>query len=433
MELLEPIRASIWGFLSAISLPLGAAVGLQYIPNHKWTSSLMAFGGGALLAALTLELVAECLHRSGFWVLAGGFLGGAVLFLVLDQLLNKNGGFLRKASTTVLYLTAKKRQEAENLLERLSKVEILQELPPEEVEALVSWVRPELFKAGDAVFAQGSPGDRLFLIEDGEAEVLHKDVNGAETRVTVLGPGDTFGEIALLTGEARIATVRALKDLKTLTIAKEDFERLLKESPRLNREVTELLARRLQEHTRRSPSAQKDAEAWAKAAKASIQAGDVMPTAEDIHKAEAAGGAPMAIWLGILLDGIPESLVIGASMIGGKSVSPALFVGVFLANFPEALSSAVGMHRQGMSKAKVMWMWGSLALMTGAGAFAGNLTFAGLPPGIFSFMEAMAAGAMLAMISETMLPEAVEQGGPATGLMTVLGFLAAVFSSTLGR
>lgn len=432
MDLSEPFRACLWGFFSAVSLPLGAALGLRFAPGHKWTSSLMAFGGGALLAALTLELVAESIRRSGFWVMAAGFLGGALLFLFLDHLLNSRGGFLRKTSTTVVYLTEQKRHNAETLLERLSRVEILRELPPEEVEALVSWVRPAEFKAGETVFEQGSHGDRLYLIEEGSAEVLHAGEGEAPHRVAALGPGDTFGEMALLTGEARFATVRAATDLKTLTIAKEDFDRLLEESPRLSREVTELLARRLGEATRRQATAARDAKAWAAAAKASIQAGDVMPTAEDIHNAEAGGGAPMAIWLGILLDGIPESLVIGASMIGGKSVSPTLFVGVFLANVPEALSSAVGMRRQGMSVGKVMWMWGSLALMTGAGAFVGELTFGKMPAGLFSGMEAMAAGAMLAMISETMLPEAVEQGGPATGLMTVLGFLAALYSTTLG-
>ncbi len=139
----------------------------------------------------------------------------------------------------------------------------------------------------------------------------------------------------------------------------------------------------------------------------------------------------MAIWLGILLDGIPESLVIGASMIGTGSVSLALIVGVFLANFPEALSSAVGMKRQGMAFGKILWMWTSLMILTGIGAFLGNLTFGSLSLTLFVLFEGLAAGAMLAMIAETMLPEAAEQGGPANGLMTVLGFLAAVYVGTL--
>ena len=148
-------------------------------------------------------------------------------------------------------------------------------------------------------------------------------------------------------------------------------------------------------------------------------------------ESEKHSGAAFAIWLGILLDGIPESLVIGASMLHGSTVSMTLIAGVFLANFPEALSSSVGMSKQGSSRSKIIWMWTSLMLMTGIGAFLGYFTFGGLPHGLFVFVEGLAAGAMLAMIAETMLPEATEQGGPAVGMMTVLGFLAAIFVNSL--
>lgn len=433
MEPADPFRAFAWGLASAVSLPLGAALGVRFTPAHRWTSMLMAFGAGALLAALTLELVAKSLHEAGFAVLAFGLLAGAVLFAALNEAVNGRGGFLRKASTTTSYLSGEKRKRAESLLGDLSRVDFLRKLPPDEVENVMPFARHARFKPGEILFEQGAPGDRVYLIEDGEVEVFRAEPGEEPHRVAAFGPGGTVGELALLTREPRSATARARTELRAWTIAREDFERLMDESPKLRRAVTALLARRLGEQTRRSSAAEREAKAWAAAARSSASPGDYAPNSEDILVAQAAaGGAPMAIWLGILLDGIPESLVIGASLLRAPSVSPALIAGVFLANFPEALSSAAGMRRQGMTSRKVMAMWGGLALLTGVGAAVGNVGFGSLQPVVLSSMEAVAAGAMLAMIAETMLPEAVEQGGPAPGLMTVLGFLSAVYASTFG-
>ncbi|MBI4577526.1 MAG: cyclic nucleotide-binding domain-containing protein [Planctomycetes bacterium] len=431
IDVSEALRGFTWGFLSAVSLPLGAVIGLWLAPTHRWTSALMAFGGGALLAALTLELVVESEEMGGFWVMGAGFLGGSLLYMALNHVVNGQGGFLRSESTTIVYLTEQKRAQTESMLERLSRVDILRALPPDEVESVLPMARPVEFKAGEVVFEQGAHGDRLYLIDEGQAEVLRARAGGDPERLAVLGSGDTFGEMALLRDEARSATVRATTDLAAWGISREDFQRLVAASPRLGAAVEALLQRRL-DAPGGAPTGQGSARAWARAAMAGVSPGDLAPTSEDIlHAQKEAGGAPMAIWLGILLDGIPESLVIGASMVGGATVSPALICGVFLANFPEAMSSAVGMRRQGMTWTRVMVMWASLALMTGLGAAAGILGFGSLPASIHALTAAMAAGAMLTMIAETMLPEAVEQGGSAVGLMTVLGFLAAVFTSTL--
>ena len=138
----------------------------------------------------------------------------------------------------------------------------------------------------------------------------------------------------------------------------------------------------------------------------------------------------MAIWLGIAIDGIPESLVIGTLAIGTEGMSLAFVTGVFLANFPEAMSSAVSMRNNGMSRQRIMLMWGSLCLLTGIGAFAGAALFPAEPHGPMFFImlsiEALAAGAMLTMIAETMLPEAFEEGGSIVGMATLCGFLAAL-------
>jgi len=146
-------------------------------------------------------------------------------------------------------------------------------------------------------------------------------------------------------------------------------------------------------------------------------------------------GAALAIWLGIGLDAIPESLVIGMLVVTaaaeGTSISLAFIMGVFLANLPEAMSSAVTMRKSGMKVRKVLLMWISLCLLTGIGALLGAMIFPPHPEGwlvYFVFgIEGLAAGAMLTMIAETMLPEAYEQGGGGiTGLSTLAGFLAAL-------
>jgi zinc transporter ZupT len=138
----------------------------------------------------------------------------------------------------------------------------------------------------------------------------------------------------------------------------------------------------------------------------------------------------MAIWLGIAIDGIPESLVIGTLAIGPEGMSLAFIVGVFLANLPEAMSSAVSMRKNGMSRRRILTMWGSLCLLTGVGAWLGAVMFPPEPQGYVFFIklaiEALAAGAMLTMIAETMLPEAFEEGGSIIGFATLCGFLAAL-------
>lgn len=393
----------------------------------------MSFGAGALLAALTLVLVHKSLKIAGFPPLGAGCITGALLFMLLNRMLDGQGGFLRKISTTVGYLKTFKRKHAETILDELAAVKILRELPPEEMHAIVPLLQSVSFPAGQEIFGRGDAGDRLYLIEDGEAEVAGGD-RAMNSEIACLGPGDTFGEMALIHDEPRTAAVRAKTALRTWALDKSDFARILKRSPELAKAVKALDASRRDELDRISKELEEKAsQSWANRAKAHLNSSETSPSQHDIKEASSQhGGAAFAIWLGILLDGIPESLVIGGSMTSTGAVSMSLIVGVFLANFPEALSSGVGMKKQGYSTSKIIWMWTSLTIMTGAGAFIGNLIFGYISHAVFAFIEGIAAGAMLAMIAETMLPEAAEQGGPANGLMTVLGFLAAIFVETLG-
>jgi zinc transporter ZupT len=146
-------------------------------------------------------------------------------------------------------------------------------------------------------------------------------------------------------------------------------------------------------------------------------------------------GAALAIWLGILIDGIPESLVIGMFAINPSGVSLSFIAGVFLSNLPEAMATAVSMRNNGMRVSRIMVMWGSICVMTGIGAFVGASLLPAQPEGaVFYFVlgiEGLAAGAMLTMIAESMLPEAFEQGGSIIGLSTLAGFLVTLIVKVL--
>jgi zinc transporter ZupT len=137
------------------------------------------------------------------------------------------------------------------------------------------------------------------------------------------------------------------------------------------------------------------------------------------------------MFLGMTLDGIPESFVIGANVLITGGISLSLLGGLFLANLPEALSSAAGMKEQGLRVPRILAMWTSLMLMTGAGAALGAVWLEGASAELFALIEGVAAGAMLTMVAETMLPEAFHKGGGVVGLSTLAGFLLAIYCNTL--
>jgi len=457
------------GALSASALVAGALLGIYAKPTQKIIAAVMAFGSGALIAALALELASEAHEKGGFLALATGFLGGGILYWSLNHVIESQGGFLRKRATRRRFILRHKEKQAKALTEQQDQRHLLRHLPRPLTARLANHVQPRHYEPGDFIFKAGEKGDALFVINQGEVRLVGGANTAAEAAVDgalsqawreVFGhksaekadvapandpsklpadpkgrrfdPGETFGESALLTGRARSCSAVAETSVDALRLDRKALQQMVESSPRLALAVSRILAQRL------GLAGQHEAELEAEVAHWRETPGHdpgVVTAAEEqalheAHKANAA--APVAIFLGALLDGIPESLVIGAELVAGAAFNPTFVAAVFISNLPEAMSSAAGMKQAGFTTRRVMGLWTGLTVASAVASFLGNLLLAESNPALVAVVDAVAGGGILAMLASTMMPEAFEQGGPSVSLSTIAGFLAAFFFHALG-
>jgi ZIP family zinc transporter len=136
-----------------------------------------------------------------------------------------------------------------------------------------------------------------------------------------------------------------------------------------------------------------------------------------------------AIVLGAILDGIPESVVLGVSLIGGGVVSVPMLLAVFISNVPESLGATADLIEGGRSRSSVLRLWIVVAIASGIAAGFGYVALSRAPQQWISAVQMFAGGAIIAMLAESMVPEASAKGGRAVGLLTALGFAASAILS----
>lgn len=127
------------------------------------------------------------------------------------------------------------------------------------------------------------------------------------------------------------------------------------------------------------------------------------------------------IFIGSVMDTLPESAMIGMSLIGGDSVSMALVVSIFISNIPEGLSSTVGLQQSGYSKKKILVLWGLVVFFSALSSLAGATLLDSASNSIKAVVSSFTAGAIISMIASTMMPEAYKEGGPIVGFITCVG------------
>jgi zinc transporter ZupT len=373
-----------------------------------------------------MDLVSETVKKGHFGFLAIGCILGGLFYFTLNQIINNKGGASRKRGTMILYLKKLRHSHLKTLAEKVSFVPLFHKLPSDELHHLVPLIETRMYKKGKHLLHFDDPGDRLIIIEKGTVNLMDSEdklfVQEHENAV--------LGEVELLTGEKHPYSIIADTDVSVFVIHKTDFDMLVENSPELKAAVNDIIENELEILKSGNIISKEKADEWYNKIENNLEEKSHRIKIQDIthNAASKAGAVAVAIWFGNFLDAIPESLVVGSSLLTMGSISLSLIAGLFLSNFPEALSSSVGLREQKFSKMKILIMWTSITAATGLGAIAGNVFFVGVSESVLALVDGIAAGAMLTMIAETMLPEAFHLGGSVTGLSTLAGFLTTISS-----
>jgi CRP-like cAMP-binding protein len=422
------------GLVTTSSCILGVAVGLYAPLSKRALACVLAFAAGALIGALAIELAfegAEALHRQGFgaqsaWAfVGGGFAIGAVTYYAASLFLEQRGAAVRYPTRFREYALERKQRDAKALIKLLAKCDLLRHLPPEEIEQLLPCVGTHRLVPGEVLFRAGDPGDALYIVASGKVEIL--DGTGAAggslgRPLAELGEGQAFGEMALLSRGPRTATARAMTGAELLKIEKAAFEHLVATDDRMATAVERLSHGRAMNNL--SAGTQNPA-IWLKVASGSVEHLSRHESAKLLS--EASRGSGLAIVLGNILDTIPGCLVIGAKFDGLDSLSLTLVIGMFLGGIPEAAASAAMLVKARYRPAAIFTLWSTVLVAGTVAAVTGKIFIKDAESLVAIFSEALAGGAVLALVAHAMIPEALHEGGSLIVLPTVAGFLFALY------
>ncbi|RMF25485.1 MAG: protein kinase [Cyanobacteria bacterium J083] len=410
------IAAFLQGTLGASSLILGALVGVFGRPNKTLSAAIMAFGSGTLIAAIAFDITLNVYRQGGFLPLVLGFGLGSILFTNLTQYVDQHGGFLRQPACSRRYLCQQHCQE-HDVLKRTAHVEIMQHMPEAEKQILANLLTPIYAQPGEILCREGDSGDYFYMIVSGEAEVIR-----GNKIIRHLEPGEIFGEMSLLTGEPRSATVVAYTPMELYKLDRDNFGKVLASSPYLAWALCRTLARRLQSATESQVAAYENLERWRQQLMDQVELDKLLREDPETLATLVQSSAPLAILVGTILDNIPESIVIGIQS-GNNQIAWSFLLAVFISNFPEALASAAGMKQAGSPRGQILAIWAGIVILSGFFAISGHLLQNNLSNLLIEVIEALAGGAILAMLASTMMPEAYELGGSSVSYSTITGFL----------
>jgi CRP-like cAMP-binding protein len=423
--------ASILGLATTSSSLLGAVIGLYLPISKRLLACLLAFAAGSLISALAIELAfesAQSLHQRGYdahaaWAFVStGFAIGAIVYYTTSRFLENKGAAVRYGTQFREYALARKAADTAERIKLLSTSDLMRHLPADRIEAILRCIRDRSLKSGDILFKAGDPGDAIYIVVRGKVEVLNE---GGTASIAVLGPGQTFGEMALLSDGPRTATIRATEDTQLLEIAEEKFDQLVASDPQFADAVVHISHQRaISNLSKGGPRAA----VWVRVAARSLDLDlDRRETGELLTEAANGAGAGMAIVLGNILDTIPGCLVIGAKFTDFGNLSLTLMLGMFLGGIPEAAASASMLTKAGYRPASIFGLW-STVLVAGLVAAAVGKAFIGGSDALEAiFAQALAGGAVLALVAHAMIPVALEEGGSLVVLPTVAGFLFALY------
>jgi CRP-like cAMP-binding protein len=432
----EIVVVALLGLLTTSSSIAGAALGL-YVPlSRRVLACVLAFAAGALISALAIELAfegAQELHQHGFsanaaWsFISGGFAVGAVIYYTTSLFLDQKGAAIRYPTRFHEYALGRKHKAAEEKIKLLAKCDLLRHLPAEEIERILPFVRSRHLDSGEVLFKAGDPGDALYIVANGKVDVMSAadgkpdDGRVAGEKLAELSDGQAFGEMALLSGEPRTATIKAAAHTDLLEIVREDFEQLVAKDHKLATAVERLSHERA---IKNLSSGGGNPSRWARVATSNL---DHLSRSEaDRLLAETGSGAGLAIVLGNILDTIPGCLVIGARFVDFKTLSITLIMGMFVGGIPEAAASASMLRKAGYKPLGIFALWSSVLVAGIVAAVAGKV-FVGSGSHIAIFFQAVAGGAVLALVAHAMIPESIHEGRSLIVLPTVAGFLFALW------